>query len=414
MLAASATLVLILATAPATQGEAWTLDRVVSEALAKSPQVAAARAEETGAEGELAADARWLRENPELEVEYGTDAPTLNEGERRLSVALSQTLEVAGQRGLRVRRAEAALEAARARRLAAELSAAREAADAAAELARLEAHVKLAEEALAAARALEEAAARRFQAGDVPELERNAAVLERARVEARAALTRAEMISARATLNRLLGRPVTAALVLELRPLGVPSELLGKSPEVVAARSEAEAAGAEVDLLRRERIPDPTVSLGYERETRPEEHVTGPDLHTAPMVVARLSLPLPLWDRNQGELAAARARRATREAEREAREREAQAEQVSALEAYKAAGTAEAALTSALPGVERNLTLVQRAYEAGELGLDALLLARDRAYAARGEAIDAAAALARARSALLRASGHLPTGEIPR
>jgi cobalt-zinc-cadmium efflux system outer membrane protein len=69
---------------------------------------------------------------------------------------------------------------------------------------------------------------------------------------------------------------------------------------------------------------------------------------------------------------------------------------------------------AALPGVERNLSLVQRAYEAGELGLDALLLSRDRAYSARGEAIDASAALARARSALLRASGLLPTGEALR
>ena len=125
MLAVSAVLLLTLSAAPASEAEAWTLERVVAQALAKSPEVAAARAEEQGAEGELAADGRWLRENPELEVEYGTDAPTQAQGERKLSVALSQTLEVAGQRGLRVERAEAALAAARARRRAAELGVAR-------------------------------------------------------------------------------------------------------------------------------------------------------------------------------------------------------------------------------------------------------------------------------------------------
>jgi len=414
MFAVATILSVVLGTVPAAEGATWTLDHVVGEVLAKSPEVAAARAEEEGAEGELAAEARWVRENPQLEVEYGTDAVTQDEGERRLGIAISQQLQVAGQRGLRVERAEAALAAARARRRAVELRVAREAADAAAEWGRREALVRLMEEALAAARTLEEAAAKRFAAGDAPELERNAAALERARAEARAAQARAEGVSARASLNRLLGRPPTEALMIPLRDVAVPEELSAQLPEVEAARAEAEAARAEVDLLRRERFPDPTVSLGYEQEKRREEHATGPDVHTGSMVVARLSVPLPLWNRNQGELAGARARRAAREAEREGREREVAAERVSAREGYEAARTAEAALTAALPGIERNLSLVQRAYEAGELSLDALLLARDRAYAARGEAIDAAAALARARAALLRASGRLPTGEVPR
>lgn len=414
MLAVSAALSLVLAAAPTVEAEAWTLDRLVAEALAKSPEVAAARAEETGAEGELSADARWVRENPQLELEYGTDALLQTETERRLSVALSQTLEVAGQRGLRVERAEAALAAARARRRAVELSVAREAADAAAELARREALLKLAEDALTATRALEEATARRFAAGDVPELERNTAALERARTEARMALARAEATTARASLNRLLGRPVTAGLALSLGAVALPEMARQEPPELAAARAEAEAARAEVDLLRRERIPDPTVSLGYERETLSEAHGAVSDTHITPMVVARLSFPLPLWDRNQGELAAARARSAAREAERVGRERQVEAERVAARESYEAARVAEAALTAALPGVERNLSLVQRAYEAGELGLDALLLARDRSLAARAEAIDATAALAQARTALLRASGHLPTGEAAR
>jgi cobalt-zinc-cadmium efflux system outer membrane protein len=414
MFAVSAVLVLALlaAPAPAAEAEAWPLERVVAEALAKNPEVAAARAEEAGAEEALAADGRWLRENPELEVEYGTDAPTQAHGERRLSVALSQTLEVAGQRGLRVERAEAALAAARARRRAVELSVAREGVEAAVEVERLTAHARLAEELLAVARTLEEASARRFAAGDAPEMERNTAALERARAEARVALARAEAASALAALNRRLGRPVHAALSLSLTPVAVPAELKAEQPEVAAARAEAEAARAEVDLLRRERIPDPTVSLGYERETRPEEHATGTDLHTSSMLMARLSVPLPFWDRNQGELAAARARRAALEAGREGRERQVEVERVSAREAYEAARAAEAALAAALPGVERNMALIQRAYEAGELGLDALLLSRDRAFAARGEAIDATAALVRARSALLRASGLLPTGEV--
>lgn len=414
MLAVFAALPLLLASAPAAEAPAWTLSRVVEEALAKSPEVAAARAEEAGAEDMLVAEGRWLRENPSLDVEYGTDALTQKEGERRVSVELSQPLQVAGQRGLRVKRAEAALAAARARRRAVEVSVARQAAEAAADQVRRAAQARLAEEALSAARTLEEAAARRFAAGDVPEVERNAAALERARAQARAAQARAQAMAAQAGLNRLLGRPASAPLELSLEAVVFPMEDSAEPPALEAARAEAEAAQAEVDLLRRERFPDPTISLGYEQERRPEAHATGTHLHTGSMVVARLSMPLPLWNRHQGELAEARARRTAREAEREGRVREVEAERLAARESYEAARVAEAALTSALPGVERNLSLVQRAYEAGELSLDALLLARERAYAARVEAIEATAELARARAALLSAAGRLSTGEIPR
>ncbi|MBZ4415331.1 TolC family protein [Myxococcus sp. RHSTA-1-4] len=460
MFVVSAALTLMLAASPE---EAWTLERVVAEAVERSPEVAAARAEEAGAAGVRSSDGRWLQDNPELEAEIASDALTDNEGDQRINLMLSQTLQVAGQRGLRVERAEAALEAARARRRAVMLEAAAQAVSAAVELERREARARLAEEALGLARALEEATARRFAAGDVPELERNGAALERARAEARAALARAEAQGARAALNRRLGRPAAAPLTVSVLVVGagassvdegtraaresraapvteagetrevtgesprqeedtsllraaratLPSPLRTERPELQAARAEEAAAKAEVELLRRERFPDPTVGVGYERERRPESHGVITDLHTAQLFVARLSVPLPVWDLNRRELAEARARRAAREAERVARERELEAESGAARATFEAASAANTALEAALPSVERNLELVRRAYDAGELGLDALLLARDRAFAARAEAVDAAAELARARTALLRAEGRLPTGGVP-
>jgi cobalt-zinc-cadmium efflux system outer membrane protein len=433
MLVVSAALSLMLA---ASSEEAWSLERVVTEAVERSPEVAAARAEEAGAEGARAADGRWLRDNPQLELEAASDVLTGDPGEQRVEMMLSQTVEVAGQRGPRVERAEATLKAAEARRRAAVLEAAAEAVSAAVELERREARARLAEEAVTLARALEEATARRFAAGDVSELDRNGAALERARAEARVALARAEADGARAALNRRLGRPAGAPLTVSLLAVGaeasaptpeaaepslmraaratLPSPLVTERPELQAARAEEEAAKAEVELLRRERFPDPTLGLGYERERRPESHGALTDLHTEHLLVARLSVPLPLWERNQRELSEARARRSAREAERLAREREVDAESTVARSTFEAARAAHTALEAARPSVERNLELMRRAHEAGELGLDALLLARDRAFAARAEAVDAAAELARARAALLRAEGRLPTGGVPR
>jgi cobalt-zinc-cadmium efflux system outer membrane protein len=211
--------------------------------------------------------------------------------------------------------------------------------------------------------------------------------------------------------GRAAPSPVEPANRPELRA-SVPSPLVSERPDLEAARAEEGAAKAEVELLQRERFPDLTVGLGYERERMTESHGATTDLHTANLLVARLSVPLPLWNRNQGELAEARARRAAREAERVAREREVEADAEAAKGTLEAARAAQAALAAALPSVERNLELVRRAYEAGELGLDALLLARDRAFAARAEAVDAAAELARARTALFRADGRLPTGGV--
>jgi cobalt-zinc-cadmium efflux system outer membrane protein len=464
MFTVSAALSLMLA---AVSADAWTLERVVSSAVERSPEVAAARAEETSAEAVRSADGRWLQVNPELEVEATRDVLTGNPGAQRVEVMLSQKVEVAGQRGLRVARADASLDAARARRRAAVLEAAAEAVRAAVELERREARARLAEESLGLARALEVATERRFAAGDVPELERNGAVLERARAEARAALARAESDAARAALNRRLGRPAAAPLsvaVVEARGEGapgmsprsmaaveargegaavaqaeagprptvaqplspaaarpelrtarasLPSPLLSERPELQAARAEEAAAKAEVELLRRERFPDPTLGLGYERERRPESHGAASDLHTEHLLVARLSVPLPLWERNQRELAEASARHSARSATRVAREREAEADSTVARSAFDAARAAHLALEAARPAAERNLELVRRAYDSGELGLDALLLARDRAFSARAETVDAAAEVARARTALLRAEGRLPTGGVP-
>ncbi|MCY1016893.1 TolC family protein [Pyxidicoccus sp. MSG2] len=453
MFAVSAALSLMLAAAPT---EVWSLERVVAEAVERAPEVAAARAEESAAEGARSADGRWLQDNPQLDVGFASDALTDDQGEQRVELMLSQTVEVAGQRGLRVARAEAAVDAVRARRRAVVLEAAAEAVSAAAELERREARARLAEEALELARTLEEATARRFAAGDVPELDRNGAALERARAEARAAMARAESAGARAALNRRLGRPAGAPLSVSVlaeagaeagpvtdekargdagvanvtspaAPMGIqdrpqlratraslPSPLLNERPELQAARAEEAAAKAEVELLRRERFPDPTLGLGYERERRVESHGALTDLHTEHLLVARLSLPLPLWERNQRELAEASARRSAREAERVARERQVDAESTVARSTFEAARAAYTALEAARPAVERNLELMRRAYEAGELSLDALLLARDRAFAAKAETVEAAAELARARTALLRAEGRLPTGGVPR
>jgi len=66
--------------------------------------------------------------------------------------------------------------------------------------------------------------------------------------------------------------------------------------EALSVRAEAQAGRAREELLRRERIPDVTVSAGVRHE------------EFSNVLAARVSVPIPLVRRNQGEIAEQQAR----------------------------------------------------------------------------------------------------------
>jgi cobalt-zinc-cadmium efflux system outer membrane protein len=164
-----------------------------------------------------------------------------------------------------------------------------------------------------------------------------------------------------------------------------------------------------VRLRARERIPNPTLRLGYERE---RTHLSVPGAGTAQdsdtRLLASVSIPLPLWYQGQGELRAARAERQATKVEREAAERQAETEVAAAFAAVRQSQRALEAMTAVLPRVERNLELIRRAFEAGQVDLFSLLNARDRALQTRQEFVEARVEYGRALDALMRATGQLP------
>ncbi len=74
-------------------------------------------------------------------------------------------------------------------------------------------------------------------------------------------------------------------------------QVLASHPLLEAASRRKEAAELEVDLARSERIPDPSFEV-----------LAGRDGEDASIVEAGVSIPLPLFNRNQGRIAAAEAR----------------------------------------------------------------------------------------------------------
>lgn len=155
---------------------------------------------------------------------------------------------------------------------------------------------------LALARRLREIAQARFDAGDVAQLEVIQADLEAERADAEVQLARQEEEVALTRLNALLNEPSAThwefASPFETVPTAPPLTELNdrafqSNPDLQHAKQEQAIEQSRLNLLRAERIPDFSVGVGA-------------DLNNPPSYSAglrgQLSLSLPLFSRNQGEI----------------------------------------------------------------------------------------------------------------
>ena len=134
--------------------------------------------------------------------------------------------------------------------------------------------------------------------------------------------------------------------------------------DLQALDREAAAATADAQLAARERIPVPALSAGFKNEH------SGVANSTANGFVAGVSIPLPLWDRRAGTIAAADAESRRRVAEVDAMRRRVTREVAEAHAAYQALAIQLDALKSQLgPETRSAMHAVQVAYSEGEITL---------------------------------------------
>jgi len=335
-----------------------------------------------------------VRPNPTLGVEVenvlGTGAWRGTRG-LEATVQASQTFERGGKRERRVtlarherRAVEHAFAVQRAKVLEATAVAFVEALAA-------QARVELAGEPVRLARELVAALEQRQAAGaagpaEVARARASVALAEVERQRAEAGLT-----AARARLAALwAGRaedvpPLVGTLGLPATPPDREAWLarLADHPRLARQAALREAAEAAVDLARAGAVPDVTVGGGvrFLRE--------GADVG----FVAGLSLPLPIYDRNQGNVRAARAELAAVEEEGQATERELRVEFAAAWQELVSTREAAAALQrEAVPAAEQAERLVRGGFAAGETALLDVLEARQLLVAVRREVLDLTAA----------------------
>jgi cobalt-zinc-cadmium efflux system outer membrane protein len=380
------------------------------QAQATAPRLAESQANIRVAEGQ--ALQAGFRPNPSAGLEFENLGATSNAtGFDALQVTLSvaQPIELGGKRSARVAAGQASIDAATARNRQVvfdygyELAIAYATAEAAqARVGFLTEAVAAAEEDLRAARALVDAGR---------EADLRAVQAEAASTTARADLesARAEAQTAFATLSGLSGVPDPYTGVVDsLLPLAdnlppPPNEPPIASPAVAAAEAERQAVERRIAVERTRAIPNVTPSVGVRRLTGIDETV----------LVAGVSIAIPLFDKNQGNIAAATAELDAANSRLNAARLDALNGWRSAVALARAADARVAASSQAEMASNEAYRLVRVGYEAGRTPLVEVLLARRNVTLAQSATLDARVARVRAEAQLARLSARIPFGAAP-
>ena len=280
--------------AAAAAAEPLSLAKAIELALEGNPEVAAAKRQWEATEGQVLQG----RSRPNPELAYSLE--DTRSKTRTQSWQLNRPLELGGKRAARTKAAEKTREQAQAQ--LAELQATVRANVAAAYFDVLTAQERLvlARDSAALAKSSTDTVSKRVAAGKVSPVEESKARVAEAGVRVELAQAASEQRNALSRLFALLGRIDAPYTVLEGKAENLPSvpslvdlqPLIASSPGVVLARIEVDRRKALTDLEQSKRVPDVTVSVGMQRSNETQRNV----------LLFGVSVPLPVFDRNQGNL----------------------------------------------------------------------------------------------------------------
>jgi cobalt-zinc-cadmium efflux system outer membrane protein len=391
---------LLLAGAPFANASTLTLDQALQTAFAGNPDLAAAQWEIAIAEGDR--QQAGLIPNPEVSWE----AEDTRRDSRTTTVMLSQPIELGGKRGARIdvaSRAQdaAAIELQRKRNaLRADVIQAFTSAQTAQQRSQLSRQsLQLAEHGLRVALG-------RIEAGKSSPVEGTRAQVQRS--EVRLELSRAERDQANAyqQLAQVMGAPIPTSTTVQTATQSMPAvppptrllERLNETAELRLATLQIDQREASLGLEKAQRIPDLTVSIGSQYSELERERVN----------VVGLSMPIPLFNRNQGNVLAAARRTDQARDLRNATELRLRSEIQTTLEQWQTAnGEVQAFNQTILPAAQRAVDSATRGFEMGKFGFLDVLDAQRTLISARTQYIQAVAEATDARVRIERIFGDL-------
>ncbi|MFS0754244.1 TolC family protein [Noviherbaspirillum sp. 1P10PC] len=387
-----------------------TLDQAFAVAETANPQLQRVLAQRAAATGDVNDTRGLLWNNPEVSAEHArrviSQAGVPGETQRDWGVGVSQTFEVAGQQGyrrqaahLQMRALEATIEDTRRevrfdveRRFVQVLS--------------LQERIATERQSLKIIEDTARAVAKRVAAGEDSKLDGNLATVEAVRSQNQIAALGEQLIQARAELAAALQlSPPSLPQVVGALDVTVPpytlEQLLAASanrPFLRALALREQAAQNRLSLERAARYPDITLGLARAKEGSAEapEHLTR----------LTVSLPLPLFRQNAGNIGRASTELTQAQIEQQTGQRNTRADIMALWQRMRSLNARIAALQqTVLPALEENQRLSTKSLQAGEISLVQLLLVNRQVLDGRRDLIDALTEMRATRIALDLAAG---------
>ena len=370
------------------------LRQAIELAMARNPELAAA-VSEVDATGGVRLQAE-TRPNPSISY--------LLEDKRRetstTTVLLNQPIELGGKRDARIAAADRGVDIAKF-----DLEARRHAVrslvvTAFFDLLAIQERIRVAETSLVLAQRSSLAASQRVKAGKVSPVEETKARVAEAAMRIELAQVRGDEIGARARLGSAMGQRLGSTMLdgsLTNLPALLPADTfqsrLDNAPALRRAALEVERRKALTAFENARRIPDITLSLGSKRDPQVGQHQT----------VIGLSIPFPVFDRNQGNLLEALRREDKARDELLVVRSQTESEAIQARERLAMSRLeAQSLAADVLPGAQSAFDAATRGFELGKFSFL--------------EALDAQRTLLQARTQYLRAlaEAHRASADLNR
>jgi cobalt-zinc-cadmium efflux system outer membrane protein len=352
------------------------INEIAALALKYSAELSALE-KEAAAKQSLAVQAGTIS-NPTLELQGVTGSLTGSPEERSVSVGINQELPLYGKLHLRreaVQREAESLQRQRdntARLLRDEIS------TLGLDYLLASKRQELATDLVKLNRELVAVAEERFKAGDIPELELNLAKVELTRAESRLLEAGREQLPLRIKIASLTGlnesdiklsdsfsSPTVTSNTMDLVKMA-----LSTRPDLLALSRERDKAETEDRLAKAEALPNLTAGFFVQWQRSSVEVGGMSSTSSDTQLGLRLSMPIPVFDRNLNGQVSARSRLDAADSRRLAMERTITAEVEAAVSRMSAS---ERILTlfeqGIMPQLKENLKLIQEAYRIGEVGI---------------------------------------------
>jgi cobalt-zinc-cadmium efflux system outer membrane protein len=386
-----------------------TLAEAIRLALSANPELAASYREVDAQEGSIVQ--AGVHPNPEL----ASLVEDQQKATRSTTVQINQLIELGGKRGARIDVAERGRDIATAELAAKQAEVRANVITAFFDVLAAQERVKIAQSLLELAQRSTLAASRRVVAGRISPVEETKARVAEAAVRVELAQADSDLANTRRRLTGNWGNPSprfqTADGDAERLP-ALPSAAsldarFDTAPALARARLEVERRDAIVQLEKARRIPDVTVSLG-------SKHVEELGRNQA---IVGLSIPIPVFDRNQGNQLEALRRRDKAQEELAATQVRVSTELGLAYEQLKTARLEVASLQNEiLPGAQSAFDAATTGFSLGKFSFLEVLDAQRTLFQAKSQYLRALAVAHRAAAdidRILGAADGTPRKELP-